>query len=425
MKRRVSFLAGGILAGLSAYVFALMTDRVQASFKTLSLSRPEIAWVLAPVGFAISAYITAKWLPNAKGSGIPQCIAAMRTKDDGIRQQLLSLKIAFGKIMLTVVGLACGASIGREGPTVQVGASIMSALGNIVRVPQNTLILAGSSAGIAAAFNAPLAGIVFAIEELSRSFESKTSGLIITSTIVAGITATTLAGNYAYFGYASGQIGSLVDWVAVVVTAVAGGLLGGGFSRLVIEFSKRSAWQAFLRVKEHPVIFAATCGLVVGICGFLTGGAAYGTGYQEAFGVIHGDGSLPIFYVPLKMVATFVSSISGIPGGLFAPSLSVGAGLGSLIAESFEASSIPQFALLGMAAYLTGVVQSPITSVVIMAEMTDNHAMVVPLLATALIANWMSKEICPKSLYHSLAENFATTKVKVETPTPKAEVPAA
>jgi H+/Cl- antiporter ClcA len=414
MKRRVSFLGGGILAGLSAYVFALLTDRAQSTFKALSLDRPEIAWVLAPIGFAFSAYITAKWLPNAKGSGIPQCIAAMKTKDDKIRQQLLSLKIAFGKVMLTVVGLACGASIGREGPTVQVGASIMSALGSIVRVPQNTLILAGSSAGIAAAFNAPLAGIVFAIEELSRSFESKTSGLIITSTIVAGITATTLAGNYAYFGYASGQIGSVIDWIALVVTAVAGGLFGGGFSRLVIEFGKRSAWQGFLRVKKHPVIFATTCGLIVGLCGFLSGGAAYGTGYQEAYKVIHGDGSLPLFYVPLKMIATFVSSISGIPGGLFAPSLSVGAGLGSLVAESFEASSIPQFALLGMAAYLTGVVQSPITSVVIMAEMTDNHAMVVPLLATALIANWMSKEVCPKSLYHSLAENFATPKAKAE-----------
>jgi H+/Cl- antiporter ClcA len=403
LRRRSMFLGGGILTGLSAYAFAVLADDVQGLFKSLVGARPALPWVITPLGFAFSAWVAQRYFPNSQGSGIPQCIAAMQINERKIRDRLLSLRLAFGKIILTVLGLACGASIGREGPTVQIGASIMSAMGSKSGKEQRALILAGSAAGIAAAFNAPLAGIVFTIEELSRSFEAKTSGLILTATIIAGLTATTLGGNYAYFGYASGNLGSISDWIALTVTAVLGGLLGGLFSRFMVEFAQRSRWQDLVGRTRHPIWFAFGCGGLVALCGLLSGGTIFGTGYLEASSVIHGNEPLPLLFVPLKMIATIVSSICGIPGGLFSPSLSVGAGVGSLVAQLLDVSSAPQFALLGMAAYLTGVVQSPITSVVIMAEMTDNHAMVVPLMICALIANTISKRISPVSLYHSLS----------------------
>ena len=148
---------------------------------------------------------------------------------------MLSLRIAFGKILVTLVALASGASIGREGPTVQVGASIMHALRRYARFPaldiDRGLVLAGGAAGIAAAFNTPLAGVVFAIEELSRSFEERTSGVILTAVIVAGVTALALVGNYTYFGRTSVALTVPQMWVAVPVCGILGGLLGGLFSR--------------------------------------------------------------------------------------------------------------------------------------------------------------------------------------------------
>lgn len=415
LRRRTMFLGGGILTGLSAYAFAYLADDVQDFFYNAIGAYPSLPWLVTPIGFALCAFVAARWFPNAQGSGIPQCIAAMHTSDRKVRDRLLSLRLAFGKIVLTVLGLACGASIGREGPTVQVGASIMSAIGVKGGKDQRALILAGSAAGIAAAFNAPLAGIVFTIEELSRSFEAKTSGLILTATIIAGLTATTLGGNYAYFGYASGNLGTVTDWFALAITAMLGGLLGGFFARFMVEFGQRVDWQRRLGRSKRPIAFAFGCGCVVALCGFLSGGTIFGTGYHEAYSVIHGGNELPLFFVPLKMIATAVSSISGIPGGLFSPSLSVGAGIGSFVAHFLDVSSIPQFALLGMAAYLTGVLQSPITSVVIMAEMTDNHTMVVPLMICALISNTISKQISSVSLYHSLSAAF------LPQPTPESE----
>ncbi|MFT3989021.1 chloride channel protein [Aestuariivirga sp.] len=400
--QRTAYIAGGLAIGVAAWGFAELADQAQALFHRLADPYPLAVWIITPLGFVLCAFLAKHVFPNTAGSGIPQCIAAMEMQDEGLRNRLLSLRVAFGKIVLTLLGLLCGASIGREGPTVQVGASLMLVIGRVVKAEHRGLILAGSAAGIAAAFNAPLAGIVFTIEELSRAFESKTSGLILTATILAGLAATQLGGNYAYFGYASGELGSVADWAALLVTGLLCGLLGGCFAKAMIAFSANKALQEKLGRTKRPLLFALGCGIVVAGCGWLSGGTTYGTGYREAYGIIHEHHLASWVSVPLKMIATWVSSLSGIPGGLFAPSLSVGAETGSLVAQVMPVSSATQFALLGMAAYLTGVLQSPITSTVIMAEMTDNHAMVVPLLACALIADMVSKAIHPRSLYHSL-----------------------
>ncbi len=162
--------------------------------------------------------------------------------DEAMVDRVLSLRIAAGKVALTLLGLASGASIGREGPTVQVGASIMHALGKLLRLPRlelrRALVLAGGAAGIAAAFNTPLAGIVFAIEELSHSFEARTSGTVFTAVVVAGATTLGLVGNYTYFGQTSAVLANNVAWLAVIVCSVAGGLAGGLFSQALIVVAR-------------------------------------------------------------------------------------------------------------------------------------------------------------------------------------------
>src|ERR1700761_5924658 len=214
-QRRAIFLLGGIGVGAAAVALAQLADLAQLAFALLLSKSRYASLVVTPLGFALSVFLTNRFFQNAQGSGIPQAIAARHLADQTARQSLVSLRIAAGKIILTLFGLLCGASVGREGPTVQIGASIMFALGRFSPRRQPGLILAGAAAGVAAAFNTPFAGIVFGIEEMSRAFETKTSSLIIGAVIAAGLTSIALMGNYAYFGSSAMSLRNGLDWLPV------------------------------------------------------------------------------------------------------------------------------------------------------------------------------------------------------------------
>jgi H+/Cl- antiporter ClcA len=247
------------------------------------------------------------------------------------------------------------------------------------------LILAGSAAGVAAAFNTPFAGIVFGIEEMSRSFETRTSGLVITTVIAAGLTSLAIMGNYTYFGVSSALLRNGVDWLAIALCGVAGGLAGGLFGRFVVVVAHGLPGFLGNASKRHRLIFAAVCGLGVAVCGLMSNDMIFGTGYAQVKGALEGGATLPWHFGVLKLAATALSTVSGIPGGIFSPSLAVGAGIGANVAALFPQTPAGAVMLLGMVAYFAGVVQAPITSFVIVIEMTDNHAMVVPLMAASLI----------------------------------------
>jgi H+/Cl- antiporter ClcA len=191
------------------------------------------------------------------------------------------------------------------------------------------------------------------------------------------------------------------------VCGVVGGLLGGVFSRLLIAVANGLPRRIGSWIRAHPIWFAIACGAGVAACGFLSGGQIFGTGYAQARTVVHGTGVLPWDFTPLKFLATVFSSVSGIPGGIFSPSLAVGAGFGADVARYiFPGAPVGAIVLLGMVSYFTGVVQAPITSFVIVSEMTDNHQMLVPLMAAALIANATSKLVCREGVYHALAKRY-------------------
>jgi H+/Cl- antiporter ClcA len=292
-----------------------------------------------------------------------------------------------------------------------VGAALLYNLSRLVRFPRHLmergLIIAGGGAGVAAAFNTPLAGIVFAIEEMARSFEERSSGTLMTAVIIAGLAAVYVQGNYTYFGSTQDTLSGASGWLGVLLCGLAGGVLGGGFSRLLLAFSARGLpGQAGVFMRAHPVYFAAVCGLLLALIGLASGNAVYGTGYEEARQLLEGSGEVSAGYGLWKMLATFVSFISGIPGGLFAPSLSAGAGIGQAIANLVAQSDPGALIVIGMAAYFAGVVQAPITAFVIVMEMTDNHDMVVPLMLATLLATAVSRMICPRPLYKALASNY-------------------
>jgi H+/Cl- antiporter ClcA len=425
--RHAAFWIGAVVVGLAAIAFAKLADGAGGLFAWMLGFGSWVPFILAPAGLALSVLLTKKFFPGAQGSGIPQVIASLHMADARRVDATLSLRIAAGKVLLTLLGLCSGASIGREGPTVQVSATIMHALGRLLRLPREdayrAMVLGGGAAGIAAAFNTPLAGVVFAIEELSHSFEARTSGTVLTAVIISGITTMALVGNYSYFGVASASLPWGIGWIAVLACGIGGGLAGGCFSSALLWFARGVPGAAGRWTARHPIAFAALCGLALAIIGFASKGTSYGTGYEQASGLVGGTSSVPHGFVVLKFLASVVSYISGIPGGIFAPSLAVGAGLGDAIAQVLpSAAPVGTVVLLGMVGYFCGVVQAPITATIIVMEMTSDGQLTVPLMATSLLAFGASRVVCRQPLYAALADRFlATSKAAPNSPS---DVPA-
>lgn len=413
-RPRLVFWLGAIAIGVVSVAFAQAADLAQRAFSSITSSGAYgflLPLIIAPAGFMLSAFLAARIFPNSQGSGIPQAIAARHLTADEDRERLLSPKVAFGKILLTVLGLFSGASIGREGPTVQVGASIMLASARFGGMAQaRGLILAGSAAGIAAAFNTPLAGIVFAIEEMSRAYESRANGIVLTAVILSGLAALGLVGSYNYFGETSVAPIGARDWLLVLICGVGGGALGAAFSGFALHFGQR------IRRFVHPdpfrraVAVAGLCGLAIAVIGILSGGNTFGTGYDQAKGAVEGN-ALPLFFFVEKLAASFLSMLSGIPGGIFAPSLSVGAGFGSSVG-SLLGTSIALAAILGMAGYFSGVVQAPMTAFVIILEMTGDHQAVIPIMAVSMIGYVTSRLLSHEPLYHGLSRVFMAAAIR-------------
>ncbi|MBT9368733.1 chloride channel protein [Rhizobium sp. CSW-27] len=415
-KPRIVFWIGAVAIGVVSVGFAMAADRAQHLFQAINASHPYAflaPLLLTPAGFALCAWMAFSWFPNSQGSGIPQAIAARHLQDEASRSVLLSLKIAAGKILLTIIGLFCGASIGREGPTVQVGAAIMLASGRIGGMAQaRGLILAGSAAGIAAAFNTPLAGVVFAIEEMSRTFESRSNGLVLMAVILSGLAALGLVGSYTYFGETTVGATSSLDWMMVLACGLAGGALGACFSAGALSVARRVRRWAQPAPVRRSVALAAGCGLAVALIGILSGGATFGTGYEQSRAILEGQAPGAFFFLE-KFATTFLSMASGIPGGIFAPSLTVGVSLGGSLAE-LVGGNIALGAILGMAGYFAGVVQAPMTAFVIIIEMTGNHEAVIPIMAASMLGYVTSRLIAPEPLYHGLSRAFLAQVLRLQ-----------
>ena len=410
--RGSAWLLGPLLVGAMAVGLAIAADYVAQLHGHLLARYPFAPLLILPIGFALLAFAGARFVPGSQGSGIPQTIAAINAADRRKSGHLLSMRIAFGKALLTLGGLAVGASIGREGPTVQIGASIMHAFHG--RGPfrsessRRILILAGGAAGIAGAFNTPLAGIMFAIEELSKKHVFNANSSTLLTVIVSGLLSLTLLGNYTYFGVSAEYIEWQYSLFPILLCGAVGGIAGGVFSRLLVAASFHLPPRLAAFVKRRPFIFAALCGLGVALLGLGTDGLVFGTGYQAARATLENGAQLPWSFGAAKLLATLLSSMSGIAGGIFAPSLAVGAGFGENIALILPTLA-PHSAIimLVMAAYLSGVTRAPLTSFIIMMEMTGSHQMLLPLMSASVVASACSKMVCRPQLYHALSEKFS------------------
>jgi len=427
-RRRILFWSGAVLVGLAAVGFARAADYAFELFRALLVHGRYWAFVVTPATFAVLAWLTSGALRPTRGSGIPQAMAALKIEDERFRATQLSLRVAIGKLGLTLAALLGGASVGREGPTVHVAAGLLYSLGRRFGFAEpaaaGRFILAGAAAGLAAAFNTPLAGVVFAIEEMSGSFEHRVSGTLLTAVFIAGLVSLGILGNYAYFGHFDIALPLGNAWWAVLATGVICGLAGGLFARLILP-SDRGLRGIIGRLRaRQPILFAAACGLALVLLSQLVPDGLYGTGYAQAKALLEGHADPAGDFGALKFLGNIASYWAGIPGGIFSPALAVGAGLGSDIARLLPGVDPSSIVLLAMAAYLSGVTQAPLTATVISMELTANQQMALPIMATCLVARTVSTLLCRKPVYKALAEKLMSEYERQRTDSPK-EKPAA
>lgn len=402
-------LAFAALAGLTVVAFTWMTEQAFEHFVAFEKAVwwGPMLWI--PASTAAIVWLTRRFAPGAAGSGIPQVMAALTPEVSKVDCSLfVSIKLTVAKMLLTSWGMLAGLSLGREGPSVQIAAGVMHHarrwLPQRSQISDHGLMMAGGAAGIAAAFNTPLGGVMFAIEELSRRPEQRSSGLLLAAIVLGGLMGVSVYGNASYFGVIRIENFSIALLLPGLLVAVCCGLAGGLFARLLVMSLAGRSGDWFSRVRHHaPVRFAAACGLAVAVLGLVSHGDTFGSGYAHTRAMLEGNGDAAPFYVLLKFIATWITAWAGVPAGIFAPSLAIGGALGNDIAELTAYANAPTLIALGMAGFLAAVTRAPLTAFIIVMEMVDGHALVLSLMATALVASGVSRLISAP-LYSSLAE---------------------
>jgi H+/Cl- antiporter ClcA len=406
---RTVVLASAVLAGLAVVAFTWLTEH---ALKLFFVFETRYWWgplLWTPVCTAASVWVTRRYAPGAAGSGIPQVMAALTSEVPAASRGLfVSLRLSAAKMLLTAWGLLGGLSLGREGPSVQIAAGVMYHarrwLPSGSRVSEQGLLLAGGAAGIAAAFNTPLGGVMFAIEELTRKPEQRSNGLLLAAIVLGGLMAVSIYGNATYFGVIRVENISMALLLPGLLVAVCSGLAGGLFSRLLAVSLAGGTPDWFSRFRRMaPVRFAAACGLAVAVLGCVSHGDTYGGGYAHTRAMLESGGESSSLYALLKFIATWITAWSGVPGGIFAPSLAIGGALGNDIAQLTGYVNAPTLIALGMAGFLAAVTHAPMTAFIIVMEMVDGHGLVLSLMASALIASAVSR-LVSVPLYTLLAE---------------------
>lgn len=411
----VFLIIGAIFVSLSALGFAKLSEYALGLNAQLFARFPYLAWLILPFGMAFVCALTRRFAPYTVGSGIPQVIACLHLPHSERKSRLVRLRETILKIPLTFLVMLCGGSVGREGPSVQVGAAIMLAWGRLCRkknlafkgLEDNLLLGIGAAGGLAAAFNAPLAGVIFAIEEIGRGRAIRWDRGVLLGVASCGMVLLMIEGNHPYFS----KLAHITDFPYqifwVIACALVCGVAGGLFSRVLckglLSFLPRSL-RGF--ASKHPVYMAFFCGLVLAGLGTFYSGETYGTGYAAVAKGLTGDPELSHVSLGLgKWLATVFSYWAQVPGGIFTPCLAIGGILGKTLAL-FGNAPVDVLVVLGMAAFLAAATQAPLTACVVVMEMTSTQNYIFYLLLVCIIASSVSRQFSPKAFYHFAATRF-------------------
>ena len=393
----------GAIVGMVVVAFILLTER----FGVRLYPAGGAAWrrLLVPVaGSAVMGYLLGRFFPDARGSGVPQTKAALYAHEGRI-----SLSTVFGKFFCTSATLASGIPLGREGPAVQVGAGIASVLGRKLGLrPEKVkaLIPVGAAAAIAAAFNTPLAAVLFALEEVVGDLHAPVLGSVVLASATSWAMLRLLLGSDPLFQVPQYQLVHPGEFGIYAVLGVAGGFVSVAFTKLLVWMRAR-----FLRFPKKTVWFQpAAGGLTVGLMGWFVP-QLLGVGYKHVGEVLNGGIALRlmILLLVLKLLAVATSYASGNAGGIFGPSLFLGAMLGGIVGNVGQGmfpnyvGTPGAYALVGMGTAFAGIVRAPMTSVVMIFEITRDYAVIVPLMISNLVSFFISARFQKQPIYEALA----------------------
>jgi CIC family chloride channel protein len=393
----------GALTGLAVVAFIMLTERLGMRLYPVG-GAPWRRLLFPVVGSLGIGYLLYRYFPNARGSGVPQTKAALFAREGRI-----TLRTVLGKFFCTSATLASGIPLGREGPSVQVGAGIGSVLGRFLGLRSEqvkNLIPVGAAAAIAAAFNTPLAAVVFSLEEIMGDLHAPVMGAVVLASATAWMVLRLFLGNHPLFAVPQYQLVHPVEFAVYAVLGVAGGLVSVAFTKLLLGLRAR-----FLRFPQNTLWFQPVAGgLLVGLMGWFVP-QVMGVGYGYVGDALNGRMAfnLMLLLVVLKLVAVTASYASGNAGGIFGPSLFIGAMLGGTVGTLAHhllptyTATPGAYALVGMGAVFAGIVRAPMTSVLMIFEMTQDYAVIVPLMIANLVSLFIASRLQEEPIYEALA----------------------
>ncbi len=410
LLQAIPFWIASVITGLVAVLYADLfagAERIAAW-----ILHHQAIWLLliTPLCFLAAWYVVKRFAPFARGSGIPQVIAAVdlaTPKHNHKVTKLLSLRIILVKIGSSLIMVMGGGVIGREGPTIQIAGSVFRQVNQWLpawwpKISKRNMIMTGAAAGLSAAFNTPLGGLVFAVEEIAKTHISYFRTALFTAVIIAGLTAQAFLGPYLYLGYPNVSNLSPYVFFTVAMVAVIAGLGGSGTAKLILVIM---LWiRKFTSVRKY-ILYIIACGLVLAAMGIWLDERAFGSGKEIMTHTLFStDKELP-WYMPLmRMAGSVLSFTTGGAGGVFAPGLAAGASIGSVVGGwlHLAPSDMNIVILAGMVAFLTGVTRTPFTSFILVLEMTDRHNVIFHLMLAGMIASLVSLFVDRHSLYDHL-----------------------
>lgn len=412
-QQAIPFWIASLVVGLVAVFYTKLFGYAEGILHQAMAWHRWTIFFITPLCFLLAWYVVKTIAPNAKGSGIPQVMAAIdlaSPKHESKIGRLLSLRIAFTKVISSMLMVGGGGAIGREGPTIQIAGSIFYVIHQWIpktwsKLSNQGFILTGAAAGLAAAFNTPLGGVVFAMEELAKIHIRHFRTALFSAVIIAGLTAQALLGPYLYLGYPDVKGAQLSLFLFVALSAAVAGVCGSLMCKLILKIMHwKRAFNTF-----QTVIFILLSGLAVAATAYFINSEILGSGKELMNQTLFtNDKSVGWDTTLLRIAGPIVCFNTGAAGGVFAPSLAAGASVGALVADicSITGSKANLLVLCGMVGFLTGVTRTPFTSAILVLEMTDRHSVIFYLLLAALFSNLAALPFSKHSFYEQLKKGY-------------------
>jgi CIC family chloride channel protein len=394
----------GVLAGLSAVLFTLAIDQVSHRLFGLAPSRARLM-VIPPAMSILTGILLAKVFPGVRGSGVPQTKAAYH-----LQRGMIPGRVPLGKFITGILCIGSGHSMGREGPSVQIGAGLASAIGRWIGLPASRvrdLVPVGAAGALAAAFNTPVAAVLFALEEIIGDMNAALLGSTVVASVASVVVERSILGNEPLFHVPSYALVHPAELLAYAVLGVVGGLLSVAFCKALLGgralFRRLPGWTTMWQ--------PAIGGLIIGVV-IVGVPQVMGVGYEYIDQALNGGLLLPtlVALCVVKLAATVISYSSGNAGGIFAPSLYIGAmgggAIGMLVhrVAPFPTAGAGAYALVGMGTLFAGIIRAPMTSVFMIFEITQDYQILVPLMVANMLAFTISKRLQPAPVYHALLQ---------------------